>query len=146
MRMFGNGWGWVGLVAATVAISNGAVLVLLVRMPAGYFSRRHSREDNGKDRHPVLRWAILVGKNLLGVVLVLLGIVLSLPGVPGPGVVLALLGVTLVNFPGKRRLERRLIGFPGVFKAINGLRQRFGQPPLVLDGEADPPEPVGERS
>jgi hypothetical protein len=38
----------------------------------------------------------------------------------------------LVDFPGKRRVERALVSRPGVRRAIDGLRARFGRPPLVL--------------
>src|SRR5262245_8125400 len=72
----------------------------------------------------------LVGKNLAGVVLILLGIVMSLPGVPGQGIITMIIGLTLVDFPGKRGLERRLLGRPFVFKAINRLRTRFGKEPM----------------
>jgi hypothetical protein len=41
----------------------------------------------------------------------------------------------LLNFPGKRALERKLVGRPRVLRAINGLRARFGKPGLVLDQE-----------
>jgi hypothetical protein len=67
-------------------------------------------------------------------VILLLGIPLILPGVPGPGLVLIVIGVSLLDFPGKRRLEQRVVGRPRVLKAINALRARFGRPPLVVDG------------
>jgi hypothetical protein len=75
----------------------------------------------------------MVGKNLLGAFLVLLGIVLSLPGVPGQGILTILIGVMLLDFPGKRDLERKLVSRPKVREGIDRLRQRFGKPPLVLE-------------
>jgi len=64
--------------------------------------------------------------------LILLGLFLSLPGVPGQGILTILIGVMLLNFPGKRRLERWLVSRPRVLPVINGLRARFGKPPLLL--------------
>ncbi len=145
MRMSWGGLVWILVVAATVAISNAAVLFMLVKMPARYFCGAEAEESGWKDRHVVLRWVILIAKNLAGSVLILLGVLLSLPGVPGPGVVLVLIGVTLLNFPGKRRLERRMIGIPGVFRIINALRERFGQPPLLLDPVPTPSSPPAEE-
>jgi hypothetical protein len=80
-----------------------------------------------------MRVVAILGKNLLGAVLVLLGIVLSLPGVPGQGILTILLGVMLLDFPGKRDLERKIVGRPKVREAIDRLRKRFGKQPLVLD-------------
>jgi hypothetical protein len=44
-----------------------------------------------------------------------------------------IIGLTLVDFPGKRRLERRLLRHPRVLRAINRLRARFDRPPLDVD-------------
>ena len=80
----------------------------------------------------------IILKNASGIALVALGFVLSLPGIPGQGLLTILLGVMLLDFPGKRRLERRLVGMPRVFDRVNRLRARFGKPPLVLaENDAD---------
>jgi hypothetical protein len=80
-----------------------------------------------------LRWAGLVAKNIVGVLLVLTGVVMSLPGVPGPGVLTILLGIMLLDFPGKRGLELKLVRRQQVRRALDGVRKRFHQPPLQLD-------------
>ena len=55
---------------------------------------------NGTARHfRFLAWGIFVGRNLLGGLLILLGAVLALPLVPGPGGLCLLLGVWLMEFP-----------------------------------------------
>lgn len=116
----------------TFAGSIGVVTLVLVRLPANYFHSSHDREFL-THRHPVLRMIGIVLKNLLGLVLVGFGVVMSLPGVPGQGVLTILLGVMLLDFPGKRELEVKLVGRPRVFHAINRLRARFSRPPLILD-------------
>jgi hypothetical protein len=73
--------------------------------------------------------------------MVMAGVLLTLPGVPGPGLVLILLGATLVDFPGKRRLTRMLIRRKSIHGTIDWLRARFGKPPLVL-----PRPPVRRRA
>jgi hypothetical protein len=85
------------------------------------------------DGHPVARSLAIAGKNLAGAVLVLLGLVMALPGIPGQGILTMIIGLTLVDFPGKRGLERRLIGRPSVLRRINGLRARFHRAALELD-------------
>jgi hypothetical protein len=65
-----------------------------------------------------------------------------MPGIPGPGLLVILIGITVMDFPGKRRLERWVVGRPGVLGAINRLRRRYGRPPLVL-GACGPREDPG---
>ncbi len=48
----------------------------------------------------------------LGLFLVLLGGVLSVPGIPGQGILTALIGLVLLDFPGKRRLEQKILSRP----------------------------------
>jgi hypothetical protein len=79
------------------------------------------------------RGALLVGKNLLGFVLVVAGVLMSLPGVPGQGVLTILMGVMLIDFPGKHRAERWLVTRRPVLAAVNRMRARVGREPLVTD-------------
>lgn len=122
----------IGLALFVVGSIGGLALVafLLVRLPADYFCDSSSR-DFWIDRHPVVRRTGLIAKNLLGAVLVALGVVLSLPGVPGPGILTILIGVMLLDFPGKRRLERWFIGRPTILRTINRLRRRYRKPALT---------------
>ena len=120
------------LFVVTFSINLAIVSFVLVKIPSNYFSKDHSRSFLS-DRPPVIRYLGIVGKNLLGVLLVALGIVLSVPGVPGQGLLTILLGIMLLDFPGRRSLEYKLVSRPSVFKTINKLRHRFGKPDLVLD-------------
>jgi len=121
-----------GLFLVTFAVNLAIVSFILVKLPASYFQKSHPR-DFWTDRHPIVRLIGKIGKNALGVALVLLGVLLSLPGVPGQGLITILLGIMLLDFPGKRRLELKLVSRPRIFNAINKLRHRFGKQPLVLD-------------
>jgi len=109
-----------------------AIPFILVRLPADYFDVRYPRSWMAH-HHPVLRFIGHLLKNVLGAVLLLAG--LAMLFLPGQGVLTMLIGVTLLDFPGKRRLERKLIGHPTVLQAINAMRQKFGKPPLVLGAE-----------
>jgi hypothetical protein len=71
----------------------------------------------------------LIARNLVGGILVLLGLVL-IP-LPGQGVLTILAGLALMDFRGKRRVEHWLILRPAVFAAINHSRLRAGRPRLV---------------
>ena len=116
----------------TFTINLAIVSFILVKIPPTYFKATHSR-DFWKDKSPAVRMLGVILKNVLGVLLVALGIVLSLPGVPGQGLLTMLLGIMLLDFPGRRKLELKLLHRPQVFNTINKLRQKFGKPVLVLD-------------
>jgi hypothetical protein len=116
----------------TFAASLAIVSLVLVKLPATYFKRSHDRTFLA-NRPPMIRGLAIVAKNLLGVVLVAVGIVLSLPGVPGQGMLTILLGIMLLDFPGKQRFEYWLVSRPKILNAINKLRHRFSKPELVLD-------------
>jgi hypothetical protein len=128
------------LLVSSVVSAGGLILVraLLIRLPADYFSKYRHRSSI--DAHPVLRWTVLVFKNIIGVVLVALGIIMSLPAVPGPGILTILVGIIVMDFPGKRRMEAWSIRRPRLLEAINRMRRRHGRPPLVVEMEEDKPD------
>ncbi|HKZ02928.1 MAG TPA: hypothetical protein VJ180_11840, partial [Pyrinomonadaceae bacterium] len=120
------------LFVITFSLSLAIVTVILVKIPANYFKADYPR-DLWRNRHKAIRITGVVGKNLIGAFLVVLGVVMSLPGVPGQGVLTILLGVMLLDFPGKRQLEFRLISRPNVLRTVNRVRERFGKAPLVME-------------
>ena len=127
------GWFWglvISVVAAVASLALAAFVV--VGWPPDRFAPGGERAFL-EGRHPILRVLGFAAKNVGGILLVVVGIVMALPGVPGQGVLTILIGITLVDFPGKRGLELSLIRRPTVFRAVNQLRQRFGHPPLQLD-------------
>lgn len=122
----------VGLFVLSFGLSLAAIAVVMVKIPENYFSSHYQR-DFLPDSSFFVRWGAVILKNLLGVFLILLGIILSLPGVPGQGLLTILLGLIMLDIPGKRPLEAKIIQRPAVLAAINNLRAKYNKPPLVLD-------------
>lgn len=129
---FGQIMVFVGIFLCSIIFSFLIIGVVMVKIPANYFSS-HYQQDFMPNSRWMVRWGAVVAKNLLGVFLVLLGILLSLPGVPGQGILTILLGLIMLDIPGKRPLEAKIIKRPTVRDAINKLRNRFNKPPLILD-------------
>ncbi len=113
-------------------VNLGIVSLILVKLPADHFSKSRKTKFWAGPR-PAIHAAKVIGKNIAGVLLVALGIVLSLPGVPGQGLLTVLLGIMLLDFPGRHRLEQKLLSKPSIVNTINRLRGRFGKPPLGLN-------------
>jgi hypothetical protein len=131
VHFFASGGFWWGLgISAALAIGS---LALATAVVVGWPATRFKHDPPPSRNHVVVRALGLVGKNVLGAILVLLGLVMALPGIPGQGVLTMIIGLTLLDFPGKRGVERRLLKHRSVLGAINRLRARFGRPPLEMD-------------
>ncbi len=132
-------WQWLqshsGLLGWMFVLSLGSLLltvlllpVFVVRLPADHFvvARREVGEHRG-----VGRWIARLGKNLLGIVFVLAGVAMLV--LPGQGLLTILIGLLLLEFPGKRALERKLVRRPAILNFLNAMRARREQPPLLVD-------------
>jgi hypothetical protein len=128
-----NGGVWVGLALSVglAVVSLAVAVAVVVSWPADRF-KTGARTPFLASHPAAVRVLAHLGKNLAGVVLVLLGFVMALPGVPGQGILTMIIGLTLVDFPGKLELERRLVSRPFVLRKLNALRQRFHHPALDL--------------
>jgi putative transmembrane protein PGPGW len=106
-----------------------AIPFILVRLPTDFFDTRVPRRWM-EDHHPVLRILGHIVKNVVGAIFLFAGFLMLF--LPGQGILTMLIGVTMLDFPGKRRLEAKMIGQPAVLSTINNMRQKFGKPPLTI--------------
>ncbi len=113
------------------------VPILLVRLPPDYFAHGKRQPAPWAHHHPLIRAALLVGKNILGLLFLLAGIFMLF--LPGQGLLTMVMGVVLLDLPGKYRLERWLIAHRPIHEGVNWLRQRAGRPLLII-GHGPPPE------
>jgi hypothetical protein len=115
---------------ASIIASAALATVVLCRLPTDYL--QCGPPSLSAQGHAIWkRILIRIGKNLFGALLVVAGVAMSLPGVPGQGLLTILVGMTLLDFPGKIALERRLLSRPSVLRNINRIRCRFGKEPLL---------------
>jgi hypothetical protein len=133
---------WIGLSSAAawwIVIASAAMFFfalialpsLVVRIPADYFAHPHRSSANWPRWLALLRWPWLIVKNLLGLGCLFFGVLMLV--LPGQGVLTLLLGITLLDFPGKYKLQRWVVSRRGVLQTINWLRERADKEPLVLD-------------
>ncbi|MES2625053.1 MAG: PGPGW domain-containing protein [Pseudomonadota bacterium] len=112
---------------ATVII----VPLVVIKIPADYFRIDGETPQPFRNFSAPVRVALMILKNLLGLVLVLMGIAMLV--LPGQGVIVILIGVLLLDFPGKQRLERWLISRGPILHFANWLRRKWDKAPLTLD-------------
>jgi len=127
-------WGHLAIGAvvfvASFTLSILMVAVVIVKIPANYFSS-HYQKDFMPGSSWITRWGATIGKNIIGVILILAGIAMLIG--PGQGVLTILIGLIMLDIPGKRPIEAKIIGRPKVLEAANKLRAKYGKPPLVVD-------------
>jgi Na+/H+ antiporter NhaD/arsenite permease-like protein len=114
---------WALGIFSVLAVLASVVLVprFLARLPRDYL-----KHEGHQAPHSV---PLRILRNLLGVLLVLLGIAMLL--LPGQGLLTLLVGVLLVDFPGKHALVVRGLSRPKVLAIVNKLRAHHGAQPLA---------------
>ncbi|WHZ28408.1 MAG: hypothetical protein OJF51_003206 [Nitrospira sp.] len=106
-----------------------AIPFILVRLPTDFFDTRVPRRWM-ENHHPLLRLLGHLVKNVVGAIFLFAGFLMLF--LPGQGILTMLIGVTMLDFPGKRKMEAKMIGQPAVLSTINNMRQKFGKPPLTI--------------
>ncbi|MDI6808888.1 MAG: PGPGW domain-containing protein [Candidatus Eisenbacteria bacterium] len=124
-------WWATGVSVVTFIVGIVAVPMLMIRVPADYFAHPRRSRMLWAGKPPAIRAVLLAGKNLLGWILVAAGILMLV--LPGQGILTILIGLMLLDFPGKFRVERWIVAHRPIFKLINWIRRRAGRPPLVLE-------------
>ena len=124
-----HAWQLTGLSALLVVAGLVAGVMLIVRMPEDYFVREPGSYAGGP---PTVRLLRRVARNSLALLLALVGILLSLPMVPGPGLLMLLMALSIADFPGKRRLELFIVRNPLVLRPANALRALCRRRPLQI--------------
>jgi hypothetical protein len=122
----------VALTALSIVFFVGSLIAIpfiLVRLPADFFDIRVPRPWM-ENHHPVLRVMGHLIKNVVGGIFLFVGFLMLF--LPGQGILTMLIGISMLDFPGKRKVEAKLIGQPTVLHAINSMREKFGKPPLII--------------
>lgn len=112
----------------TIIVSLASVSVLLISIPPDYFSRK---KQVRRIKNPLLRLFFYLLKNVCGLIFLIIGFIMLFA--PGQGILSLLVGIILCDFPGKYRVERKIIARPRVLSVINQIRARYKRPLIVLD-------------
>jgi hypothetical protein len=129
MHEHGQALEWLGIASLVGLVATALLTPYIVKqIPEDYFARRKRSRRTRSDLRPASERLVILLKNAVGVLLLAAGSAMML--LPGPGVVTILLGVVLIDFPGKYKLERAIVKRPAVLDTLNAMRARAGAPPL----------------
>ena len=123
---------WIGTLSIATFVGTLIIIpILIVRIPADYFKRRRQKQKSCyKNQYAAICFIGTVFKNLLGALFVVAG--LAMLFLPGQGLITILIGIMLLNFPGKVALQLRIVQQPSVLRAINWMRTKADRPLLEL--------------
>ena len=100
----------------------------VAQIPEDYFLPSKRQTSKWQKQKPILRLVVVLGKNILGLSLIIGGLLMLV--LPGQGLITIVTGLLLVNYPGKYKLEQKLVSMPSIFKALNWIRFKAKKPPL----------------
>jgi hypothetical protein len=133
------------MIVSAISLVIGMLLlpVFINRIPVDYFNHPHREYLPSSTRHPVMRLVIMSFKNLLGIFFLCTGFLMLF--LPGQGLLTLLVGLIIMNYPGKYALERWLIQRPYVLPAVNWLRAKYDHPPLLMPHDLKAGSKVKQR-
>lgn len=103
--------------------------LLILAIPKDYFVDKQRHPMRFRHSSYVLQMTVLLIKNLLGVLMVIIGVLLLI--LPGQGILTLLAGLVLLDFPGKFLLLRWLARKEKVLKSLNWVRKKGNKEPFV---------------
>jgi len=111
-----------GVSLFTFAASIVSIPFIIGKMPEDYFLGT-TRGFLHRLPNP-LRLFVMVIKNIVGFLLLTAGIIMLF--IPGQGLLTMVVGIALMNFPGKRKLELAFLSLKKIRHALNWIRKRKG--------------------
>lgn len=95
--------------------------IIITRLPKDYFAKTKQNKIATKN---TVMFLVKLLKNILGVIFIIAGIAMLV--LPGQGILTILIGLGLTDFPGKYKLERKIIKNKRVFNSLNWIRKKAG--------------------
>ncbi len=103
----------------------------IAQIPDDYFQSSKRKPTKWREQKPILRLAVIFGKNIIGLLLIIGGLLMLV--LPGQGLLTIVTGLLLINYPGKYRLEQKLVAKPSIFRTLNWIRIKANKQPLKIN-------------
>lgn len=113
-----------------LVISAISIGFIIRKIPHDYFLSEKRGMSLYKNKNPFFWFIVLTLKNIIGYCLILGGILMLV--LPGQGLLTILVGLILSDYPGKFKLEKRIIKTNLILKTINWYRNKSNIPPIIF--------------
>ena len=113
-----------------LVISAISIGFIIRKIPHDYFLNEKRGMSQYKNKNPFFWLIVLTLKNIIGYCLILGGILMLV--LPGQGLLTILVGLILSDYPGKFKLEKRIIKTNLILKTINWYRNKSNIPPIIF--------------
>jgi len=120
---------WMGLLSVgTFLVSLLLIPFLVSRASASFFLIHASIVEKRHKRHPAIALMIKIIRNGLGGFLCFAGVIMLF--LPGQGLLTILIGVSLLDIPGRQKMLNLLIHRPAIQHGLNWIRRKTKRPPF----------------
>lgn len=117
----GNIITWIGIISSICFLATLAIIPWIIcRLEADHFLHIYVHH-----KHPLGGVHLRLLRYLLGVVLFIAGLLMLF--LPGQGLLTMILGLSLLDFPGKQKAVDKLLHIPSIQKALNWIRTKGGK-------------------
>ena len=106
-----------------------ALPILIAKLPADHFVNDRPQPLPWNSAHPTRNTLLRIGRNLLGLMLVLGGGVMLF--LPGQGLLTIAIGLLMMDFPRKRAFQAWVLSWRPVHRGMNWLRRKANQPEFI---------------
>ena len=107
-----------------------AINFVIKMIPVDYFDSSKRELSPFKTSNPIIWLILFITKNVMGYLLIIGGILMLV--LPGQGLLTILLGLIFSDYPGKYKLEKKLITIKPIYRYINWVRKKSDIEPIKL--------------
>ncbi len=124
-------------IVSTITFFLSLLIIPLViqRLDTDFFIHLHEHTKK-EDEHPMTFILLRALRYLLGSVLIVAGLLMLF--LPGQGIITTILGISLLDFPGKKMLTDKIVGFHSVQNGLNWVRKKGNKPDFSFTHSTPP--------
>jgi len=116
--------------SAVISIASLALAPLAIaRLPVDYFQPDRPPRKLPEGRQPLVHSTLTALRNVFGIFLIVAGAAMVV--LPGQGLLTMVVGVAVLDFPGKHDMVNALGRRPVVMRSLNWIRAKTHKPPFV---------------
>ena len=115
----------IGLGTLSISILIFSIMAMgwfIAQIPEDYFIHDKRQGNHWNKYSSKARIAIVIFKNIFGGIMLIGGLFLLI--LPGQGLLTMIIGLLLIDYPGKFKLEQKIISIPSIFKGLNWFRAK----------------------